>query len=240
MPARRPVTAVVGGVFVVGCAVAAVVSVLAPERVVETYAPRPDGHYSPVLLPLAFALAAAGTVMATRHRWFRPAAVVAAILAAQVAGNGIRAIHNWFTFNGLGGLDGQRYHLVELHAYAGTVVLAGTAAAVAAVALAWREPAGGWRGLGPPRPGYVVAGVALAVLMPVAWDPSGYPDSTGFAHIFTLTYALPWGAGLAAAGWLRGRAAVAAGVAVGVCAVACTAIAVGDYLHMIYSTPPGD
>jgi hypothetical protein len=239
--AQRPVTAVVGGAFIVVCAVVAAVSVKAPESVVDTYAPRPDYHYSPVLLPLVFAWAAVGLVVMTRHRWTRPAAVAAAILAAPVAGNGLTAIHNWFTFNGLGGLDGQRYNLVALHAYAVLVVLAATAATVVAAAMVWREPAGGWRSLVPARPGYVVAGAALAVMLPVVWDPAGtYADTTGFAHICTVTYALPWGAGLAAVGWLRGRAARAAGLTVAVCAVVCTAIAVGDVLYTFYSTPPGD
>jgi hypothetical protein len=118
----------------------------------------------------------------------------------------LATIHRWFTVNGLGGLDGERHNLVTLHAYAATVVLAAAAATVAAAAMTWRE---GWRGPGPARPGYVAAGLVLAVLLPVLWAPP--PDSLFLntsRQIATLTYALPWGAGLAAAGWMPRRAAI--------------------------------
>jgi len=177
----------------------------------------------------------------TRPRWARPAATVAAIVSALVAGNGLATIHRWFTVNGLGGLDGERHNLVTLHAYAAAVALAAAAATVAATAVVWRVRAGGWHGLVPARPGYVAAGAAVAVLLPVAWNPP--PDSlflNATHQIATLTYALPWGAGLAAAGWLRGRTAITAGVTVAASAVLCIAIIVGTEMYTDYSTPPDD
>jgi hypothetical protein len=241
VPAPGPVTSAVGGAFIVGCAVTAALSMEIPDAVVTTDAPRVGWHYPPVMWPLLLTMAGAGAIVMTRPRWARPAAVVAAIVSALAAGNGLATIHRWFTVNGLGGLDGERHNLVTLHAYAAAVALAATAATVAAAAVAWREWAGGWRGLVPSRPGYVAAGAAVAVLLPVGWNP---PPGSLFFHaahqIATLTYALPWAAGLAAAGWLRGRTAVTAGVTVAVSAVLCIAIIVGADLYTAYMTPPDD
>ncbi len=239
-PAPGPVTSVVGGAFIVGCAVTAALSVAVPDVVVTTDAPRVAWHYPPVMWPLLLTMATAGATVMARPRWGRPAAVVAAIVSALVAGNGLAAIHRWFTVNGLGGLDGERHNLVTLHAYAAAVALAATAATVAAAAMVWRQRAGGWHALVPARPGYVAAGAAVAVLLPTVWDPPPGSFLSGSGQLATLTYALPWGAGLAAAGWLRGRAAAAAGVTVAVSAVLCIAITVGTEMYEYYSTPPGD
>jgi hypothetical protein len=235
------VASAVGGVFIVGCAVTAALSMAVPDAVVDTDAPRVGWHYPPVMWPLLLTMAAAGTVVMMRPRWAGPAVVVAAIVSALVASNGLATIHRWFTVNGLGGLDGERHNLVTLHAYAVAVVLAAAAATVAAAAMVCRELAGGWRGLVPARPGYVAAGAAVAVLLPLVGDLP--PNSLFFnaSHqIATLTYALPWGAGLATAGWLRGRPAVTAGVTVAVSAVLCIAIIVGTEIYTDYSTPPDD
>jgi hypothetical protein len=79
------------------------------------------------------------------------------------------------------------------------VALAGAGVASAAAASVWFEPTGGWRRVIPVRPWYVALGTAVALLLPLA---SGDPA--------VLLYSLPWGIGLAAAGWLCGRAAVTA------------------------------
>lgn len=240
MRVARPVTVAVGGAFVVACAVVAGSAVVLPDARVATYAPRPGWQYTPALWPLLVALLAAGVLIMTRPRWARPAAVVAAIVAVSIAGNGLVAIREWFSIFGLGGLT--KPDLVALHAYAVAVPLAATAAAVVAAALVWREPAAGWRGVLPSRPGYVVAGAAVVVLMPVMWDIARASfDVIGFPHVASLTYTLPWGAGLAAAGWLHGRAGRAAVVTVAVSVAVCLAYIAATYLHgYLFPPPPGD
>jgi len=239
-PPGRPVTAVAGGVVIVACAVVAALAVTMPEHTVATYAPRPEWQYTPALWPLLIALLGAGLVAVTRPRCARPAAAVAAIVAVQLAGNGWVAVREWFAMYGLGGLD--RHSLVALHGYAAALPLAATVAAVTAAALVWREPADGWRGAVPSRPGYVLAGAATVLLLPLLWDVTRMTlDITGFRHVASLTYTLPWGAGLAAAGWLRGRTGNAAvltvAVSVGVCLLYVGAVCLHAYL---YPPPPGD
>lgn len=238
--AGRPVTAAVGGAFIVACAVAAGSAVVLPDWRVATYAPRPGWQYTPALWPLLVALLAAGVLIMTRPRLARPAAVVAAIVAVQIAGNGWVAIREWFSIFGLGGL--AKHHLVALHTYAVAVPLAATAAAVVAAALVWREPAAGWRGTLPSQPGYVVAGAAVVVLVPLMWDVARVSlDIIGFRHVASLTYTLPWGVGLATAGWLPRRAARAAVLTVAVSAAACLAYIAATYLHgYLFPPPPGD
>lgn len=233
-------TSVVGGGFIVGCAVAAAVAMVAPDTVVITDAPRVGWHYPPVMWPLLLTLAGAGAAVMARPRWARSAAVVAAIVAALVAGNGLSTIHRWFTVNGLGGLDHERHNLVALHAYATTVTLAATAAAVAAAALVWRERFHARRCLVPSRPGYVAAGAAVAVLLAIGDPPSGSPLLDAAQAIAAPAYALPWGAGLAAAGWLRGRAARAAVIAVAASAALCVGVMAGLETYAYYATPPHD
>jgi hypothetical protein len=233
--AQRPVTAAFGGVFIVLCAVTAALSAGASRSRLPADGSRVGWHYPPVTWLLLLALAAAGATILTQHRWSRPAALLAAIVAAQTAATGLVAIRAWFTVSRFGG--GQ-YLTITPITYAAAVTLAGSAAAVAAAAMLWREPANGWRGLVPARPGYVVAGAAVAVLLPLTWNAATESgDITGLGHIATLTFALPWGAGLAAVGWLRGRAAVDAGRTVTVSAILCTVYVVSISALAYYSTP---
>ncbi len=137
---RRPVTATVSGAFLVLCAVAAGTSMAVTDRMLATDGP---GAGWRVLWPLLLTLAAAGSVVMRDHRRARPAAAVAAIVAAQVVVVGMTAIRDWFTYDGLRGLE--RHSLVAMLPYAVGVVLAAPAATVTAVALVWREPVGGCR-----------------------------------------------------------------------------------------------
>jgi hypothetical protein len=153
--------------------------------------------------------------------WWAPARpwIVA---AGIVAGNGSAVVRPWVDASGLG-----RYELGLVVVSAALVALAGAAMAVTAAAEVWFEPSPGWRSIVPIRPGYVVLGVAVVLLLPLAWG-----DGTA------LAYALPWGVGLAAAGWLCGRAAVAAGWSVTVSAVTCAVIAFT--VHALEPSPGGD
>jgi hypothetical protein len=157
-------------------------------------------------------------------------------VAAQIAGTGLIAVRAWFTIKGFGGSGSLTATPIT---YAATVALAACAATVAAAASVWREPARGWRSLVPARPMYVAAGVAVVGLLPRIWNASAESgDISGLAQIATLTYSLPWGAGLAVVGWMRGRSAVAAAVAVTVSALLCAMFVVATHMLAYYSTSP--
>jgi hypothetical protein len=74
-----------------------------PGRLVRGAGLQNEWNYFWVLWPLLFGLAVAGMVLAARPRWGRPAAVVAALLAAQVCGHGIVAVRDWFNTAGASG-----------------------------------------------------------------------------------------------------------------------------------------
>jgi hypothetical protein len=213
LPAR-PVTTAVAGVLIVACALTAAFSAVAPSRMrAVTDQMAYELSYAAVLVPFAAGLAVAGLVLAARPRLARPAAVVAAILAAQVAGHGTVAVRDWF--NVVGASAGMsRGALATVVSLAAVVALSAVVAGCLSVAVLWREPAGGWRGLRPQRPAYVVIGVAVAVALPpvlaARWNDFG-PTMLGQT---ALTWSLPWGAGLALAGWLDRRARIAASVTV--------------------------
>jgi hypothetical protein len=64
----------------------------------------------------------------------------------------------------------------------------------------------------PDRPGYVVAGAVLAAALPLLLGAAARDADITSLGQHALTYGLPWGAGLASAGWLEPgppRAAVA-------------------------------
>ena len=200
---RRPVTAAVGGLFIVVCAVTAALSVTVSDTVLTPDSPGDRLHFPPVVWPLLLALAGGGVAVMMRHRWARAAALLAAIAATQLAGTAVIAVRAWFTVKGFGGSGSLTATPIT---YAATVAVAASAAAVAAAAVVWREPADGWRSLAPARPGYVAAGSAVVVLLPQTWNAAAESgDITGLAAIATLTYALPWGMGVAVVGWMRGR-----------------------------------
>ena len=236
--ARGPVTAAVGGAFIVVCAAVAASAVAVSELVLTPEGPGSRLHYPPLTWPLLPVLAVAGVVAMTRHRWARAAALLAAVVAAQTAGFGLIAVRAWFgvtTFGGSGSLTATPI------TYAAAVAMAATAAAVAGAAMVWREPAGGWRGLVPARPLYVAAGAAVVALLPRIWNAELHTgDITGLDEISTLTYSLPWGVGLFAAGWLRGRSAVAAGATVTVAAVLCASFVAAVHLLGYATYPLGD
>jgi hypothetical protein len=156
-----------------------------------------------------------------------PGFAVAAVISAQLAGNGCVMTSTWLGADGI-----ARYNLAAVVFSASVVVLAGLAVTVTPDAELPSEPSVGWRSLVPTRPAYVALGAAVALLLPLVW---GTPGGT------TLMYALPWGAGLAAAGWLRDRAALAVGVTVVASAVVCALFAVSSHVPVYYATvPSGD
>ncbi|HYN94949.1 MAG TPA: hypothetical protein VES42_13960 [Pilimelia sp.] len=210
----RPVTTAVAGVLVLLCAVAATASAAVPgHTALIDSGPRYGWNYLPAVWSLLAGLGAAGVVMLARPRLARPAAAVAAVLAAQVAGHGVVAVRDWFHANAASGM--AENNLATVVTFAAAVAVAATVAACVSVAVLWHEPATGWRALlRPARPGYVAAGAALAAGLPlVAGAAFGDADLTSLGQA-ALMWSLPWGGGLAALGWLGPQAGRAAGLAI--------------------------
>lgn len=231
---RKPVIAVVGGAFVVGCAVLASWATTVPGRAMRTDGAPIGWRYSPMTWALLLALAVAGTVMMSRSRWSRPAAVVAAIVGFQVAARALIMTSTWVHYHGTTGITpGQ---LARVLPYAALVAVAPMAATVAALAVVWREPSG-WRSVLPARPGYVGLGAVVVLLLPVVWSAAHDNRVTVSSHLIWM-YALPWGLGVAAMGWLRGRAATAAATAVLACVALYAVVALGDHALALLTPPP--
>ncbi|MEV4639507.1 hypothetical protein AB0J80_19350 [Actinoplanes sp. NPDC049548] len=215
----RPVTAAVAGVVVSGCAFVAGSVAAVPGWLFGAGGRlQLEWNYLWVFWPLVLGLAVAGAMLAARPRWGRPAAVVSALLAAQICGHGIVAVRDWFNTAGAsGGMRQSQLALVV--GFAAVVAVCAAVATCVSTAVLWREPVSGWRSLRPKRPGYVVAGLVVVVGLPIALALGfGYTAVTMVGQ-FALTYSLPWGAGLAAAGWLGRRERVAVVATVGLTAV---------------------
>lgn len=146
----------------------------------------------------------------------------------QLAGNAIVMVHHGMHPSS----DIGRYNTGLVVISAAVVVLVGLAATLTPDAPFRFEPPGGWRSLAPTRPGYVIFGVAVMLLLPLLWG-LGTDNPVGPT---AFIYALLWGTGLATVGWLQDRAAVLAGVSVLVSAVVCAVFAVA--IHMPGYNPP--
>ncbi|GAA3950634.1 hypothetical protein Aau02nite_76950 [Amorphoplanes auranticolor] len=235
-PPQQPVTTAVAGAFIVVCAASAAFAVAVSDRLLSPDVPGSRLDYPPAVGPLLLTLAVAGMTIMTYRRRARAAALLAAIVAAQLAGTGLIAIRSWFAIKGFGGSGSLTATPIT---YAGTVALAAAAATVAAAALVWREPADGWRSFIPARPLYIAVGVAVVTLLPQQWNAATESgDITGLGPIATLTYSLPWGVGITVLGWMRGRCAVAAAITVAVAAVLCAMFVVATHMVDYYSPPP--
>ncbi|WP_147315690.1 hypothetical protein [Asanoa ferruginea] len=195
-------TTTVAGGLVVLCATGAALSAAVPGR--GTYGTLRGWNYPAAVWPLLAALACAGVVIVIRPEWLRPAAVVAAVVGAQVAGYGVVAVRDWFNANGA--QDMASHNLATVVTFAAAVAVWATVATCVAVGLLWREPTGvalpGFRAL--------VVGGMVAVGLPFALGAAFRDlDITSLGQ-YALTYSLPWGAALAAAGWLDNGEALAA------------------------------
>ena len=214
---RRSVTTTVAGAVLVLCAVLATAPpIMTPEP------------YWPVGLKMLIAgLGVAGLVVAARPRLRRPAAMVAAVLAAQLAGLGTVGIRDMFNAQGAG-LPGLAPHEVAQRvALAAVLALVGTVAMCVAVALLWREPERGWQAWRPRRTRLAVIGLAVVVVSTVpGWFASGASMLTGMGQGL-LSYGLPWGGGLIAAAWFGSRVRLAAaGTVIASAAAALFSVAV--------------
>lgn len=211
--AVRPVTAAVAGAIVLVCAMVAGSAASVPGRLSRGAGLQNEWNYFWVLWALLLGLAVAGATLAARPRWGGAAAVVAAVLAVQVGGHGIVAVRDWFNTAGASG--GMRQsELAWVVGFAAVVAVCATVAGCVSAAVLWREPSGGWRGLRPARPGYLWAGLLVMLGLPMALAGGlHYPAMTMIGQ-FALLYSLPWGAALAAGGWLDRRERTAALTAV--------------------------
>jgi hypothetical protein len=85
---------------------------------------------------------------------------------------------------------------------------------------------------------YLASAAVVMVLVPLELGWLMQDQDITTLGQFALTYSLPWGAGVAAMAWLRGRAAIAAGLTVAASAVLCIALVAGTHLVAYYSNPP--
>ncbi|GAA2608286.1 hypothetical protein Adu01nite_14920 [Paractinoplanes durhamensis] len=160
--------------------------------------------YPPMLPVLIAVLAVAGVVCAVHAAAARVAAVVAGLAALQVGGIALVAHRDWWNFAGADGASFER-------AAAGSLVAAvmGAVAATAVVVSVLLYRTG--RGVQLPRKaqvaGGIIAGAAIAVVVPVLLCAHWNYTSGTAAGQFALWWSLPWGAGMLAAGTLRDGAA---------------------------------
>lgn len=173
-----------------------------------------EGNYPAIVWPLMICLAVCGLRMRSRR-----AAVVA---GAQIAGHGIVVVRDWFNAWGAGGM--ATHNLATVVTLAAAVAVCGAVATCIGVGVAWHEPAD-WTALRPATPRYVLAALVVLLALPPAL--SAVFDDLDITSLgqYALSYSMPWGAGLASAGWLDRRTGTAAIGAVGASAV-FTAVAV--------------
>ena len=131
--------------------------------------------------------------------------LVAAVVAAQIAGRGVVGVRDWFNADGAGMVDMRPHELATVVTIAAGIAVAGTIAACVAVALLWREPVRGWAALRPRSVPLFAVGVVAATLIPGCLALVG-GDAVMRAGTIALTATLPWGGALAGTAWLGPRA----------------------------------
>ncbi|RAK42927.1 hypothetical protein B0I29_10157 [Actinoplanes lutulentus] len=207
MVVRPQHAAVVGAVVLMSAAAATGAAGWSVRRVVK-YTDRFGWDTIPALWPLLAGVGVAGLVLLVRPHHGRRAAVVAAVCASQLVGGGVAASRDWFNIGGATGLPTR--HLAVVLPLTAVLIVAMTVACCAAVSLLMPAVAGSR-----PRWGWLITGATIAVLAPILWV--GVVDSWQVTALgqAALTWSLPWGLAIAAAGWLADgpRRAAAAAVA---------------------------
>jgi len=220
----------VAGALIVLCAVLVGLAVRSPG---SSYRPDIDVSYTvypPMTMLLVCVLIAAGLVVAVRPAVARIAGVVVAVVAMQVMGICVVAQRDWYNFAGAGFMPPER--AVVASGLAERAAAGGAAAALLGFVLMWRA-VGGWRLDRPTWEASVLAGMAVAVLLPVALCGAlGYGTLSAFGQ-FALWWSLPWGVGLAAAGVLQTAPARTAWLSVAGSALLTVVVAAMAFgLHM--------
>ncbi|WP_146246331.1 hypothetical protein [Actinoplanes xinjiangensis] len=145
----------------------------------------------PAFWPLLAVIMIAALVLVARPRHARAAAVVTMVCAAQLVGGGVAASRDWFQVADLEVLKMVTPLTVLL-------VIAMTVVCGVSLLPLWRT-ATGWR---PRHPGWLVAGALVAAVPPaLAGAMAGFSEVALLGQV-ALTWSLPWGAGIAAGGWL--------------------------------------
>ncbi|MEU8662227.1 hypothetical protein [Actinoplanes philippinensis] len=149
----------------------------------------------PALWPLLSAVLVCSVVLLLSPRHARVAAVVTFVCSLQLVGGGIAASRDWFNIHGASSFP--TYLLVVLMPLTVVLVAAMTVACCVAAAVLWHRGLR-WR---PERLRWVVAGVLVAVVLPAPLVLLG--EEMTFLGQAALVWSLPWGAGIAVAGWLE-------------------------------------
>jgi hypothetical protein len=180
------------GFLILGCTVAATATALYTTRLMMAVTGGSAWDVTvPAFWPLLAALLVAALVLVVRRRHARAATVVALVCAVQLIGGGIVASRDWFQL-------ADREVLKVVMPLTVLLVIAMTVVCAMALLLLW-NPVAGWR---PRHPGWLVAG-ALVATVPTAL--AGWlfgPAEVAVVGQIALTWSLPWGACIAAGGWL--------------------------------------
>ena len=155
---------------------------------------------------LLAAFAAVTVALALTRLDRRVLAVVAVVLAVQLAATGVVGTKHWGALCGPGACYNGSFVLERILAIA--MVVANAAACAVCVA-ALRGGAFVWRG--GRSVVAIVAGILAAVSTVWLLSKAGamYRDTTSLGA-FMILYALPWGGSIVAAGWLEARSALVA------------------------------
>lgn len=204
-----PYPAVAAGLTIALCALTAAAAAAVVIRSVARFTFWFGWFTIPALWPLLAGVLLAGAALAARPRAGHRAGVVALVCAAQLLGGGVAASRDWFNVAGASGMPTHRLTVV-LPLTVVVVVAATVACCVASAVIRRHSRAADTRWWRPAAPAYVIAGVIVAVVLPVAW--AAFVDSLTVTALgqAALTWSLPWGISLAAAGWLDQRSRLAA------------------------------
>jgi hypothetical protein len=176
--------------------------------------------YPLMLLPVVLIIGIAGLVAACRPATAGAVAVICAVNGLQVAGIALVATRDWLNF---GGADESSHQRALVGSWLALSMAAIAVGAVVASVKLYRCPAGQRSGL-PPRPGMVIAGLAVAVGLPISsyvfWHEAGLSTLGQVA----LWWSLPSAAGLYAAGVLPTKALRAAALSSVAISVAVTLV----------------
>jgi hypothetical protein len=227
----RRAPAAAAGLTIALCAlVAAVAAALVVRSVVGFTVAWFAWQSIPVLWPLLVGVLVAGLLLVVRPGAASRAGVVALVCAGQLMGGGVAASRDWF--NVVGATNIPVHRLVVILPLTMVLVVAATVVCCVASAVLWRdtraERARWWR---PTAPAYAVVGVVLAVGLPLVVAALLDNWQLTFVGQTALIWSLPWGAGLAVAGWLDRGARRAALLTVGVSVV----LTVGMFVALLSS-----
>jgi hypothetical protein len=150
--------------------------------------------YPLMLLPAIAIVLAAGMTAACRPAAAHGMAVVSAITGLQVAGIAVVASRDWLNFAGADGASYQRGFIGSSLA----AMMAVVAVATIAASIALYSGSHGDRQALMVRPGRVLAGVAVALGVPLLLCRVLHQPGVTAAGQFALWWSLPWGSGLVA------------------------------------------